>query len=52
MSYHLSSLVGALGALALLATSAAMADDESSTHEPSSDKWNVLLGGGDRKSVV
>lgn len=46
MSYHLSSLVGALGALALLATSAAVADDESSTREPSSDKWNVLLGAG------
>ena len=46
MSYHLSSLVGALGALALLATSAAMADDESSPREPFSDKWNVLLGAG------
>ena len=46
MSHHLTSLVGALGALALLATSAAVADDESSTREPSGDKWNVLLGAG------
>jgi MipA family protein len=46
MSYHVTSLAGALGALALLATSAAVADDESSPREPFSDKWNVLLGAG------